>query len=242
MRIRPLFFQAVSAFCAFTILCGLGFWQVERKAWKESLIAAVNERIAAAPAPLPAPRDWPRLAPETYEFRRVTVRLQFPQNATAFVFTGGSSLRSDIKAPGYFVFAPARIPSGETIVVNLGFAPDKTIPDIAGTREITGFLRWPERPNWFVDEHDSAGETWFVRDHEAIATFLKWGTVAPFYIDQESPVPPGGIPKPGPIAVRFPNNHFGYALTWFGLAAALAGVFGIWLRRQVRGRQISRSL
>jgi surfeit locus 1 family protein len=25
--------------------------------------------------------------------------------------------------------------------------------------------------------------------------------------------------------VNFPNNHLGYAITWFGLAAALFGVF-----------------
>jgi cytochrome oxidase assembly protein ShyY1 len=55
------------------------------------------------------------------------------------------------------------------------------------------------------------------------------GPAAPFYIDQETPVPPGGSPRPGPLTVKLRNDHLGYALTWFGLAATLAAVFAFWL-------------
>jgi cytochrome oxidase assembly protein ShyY1 len=30
--------------------------------------------------------------------------------------------------------------------------------------------------------------------------------------------------------VSLPNDHLGYAITWFGLALVLAGVFGVWAR------------
>jgi surfeit locus 1 family protein len=33
-----------------------------------------------------------------------------------------------------------------------------------------------------------------------------------------------------------PNNHLGYALTWFGLALALIGVYGVWLAGRLRRR------
>ena len=49
-------------------------------------------------------------------------------------------------------------------------------------------------------------------------------TAAPFYIDQEEPAPAGGLPKPGKLEVHLPDNHLQYAITWFGLALALAGV------------------
>ena len=67
--------------------------------------------------------------------------------------------------------------------------------------------------------------TWFVRDQRAMAKALDWGEVAPFYVDQESPVPAGGVPKPGPLKPQLRNDHLGYALTWFGLAAGLAVCF-----------------
>ena len=68
----------------------------------------------------------------------------------------------------------------------------------------------------------SSGETWFVRDQRAMAAARGWGEVAPFYIDQEAPVPEGGLPRPAKLQVTLRNDHLGYALTWFGLAAVLA--------------------
>ncbi len=38
-------------------------------------------------------------------------------------------------------------------------------------------------------------------------------------------------PDPAPIPTDIPNNHLGYALTWFGLAAGLVGVYVASLRR-----------
>ena len=69
-----------------------------------------------------------------------------------------------------------------------------------------------------------------------MAQAQKWGTVAPFYIDQESPVPAGGLPLPGKVVVNLPDNHLQYAITWFGLALALAGVYAVWLARRIGGR------
>ena len=70
-----------------------------------------------------------------------------------------------------------------------------------------------------------------MRDPQTMAQVRGWGPVAPFYIDQEAPVPAGGLPRPGPLAVQLRNDHLGYALTWFGLAAALAAVFAVWASR-----------
>jgi surfeit locus 1 family protein len=50
--------------------------------------------------------------------------------------------------------------------------------------------------------------------------------VAPYLIDAVyDPSLPGGLPQGGETVVDFPNNHLGYAITWFGLAACAAGVF-----------------
>jgi surfeit locus 1 family protein len=47
---------------------------------------------------------------------------------------------------------------------------------------------------------------------------------------------PGGLPQGGETLVQFPNNHLGYALTWFGLAGGLAGVFFVFARGRLRDR------
>ena len=45
---------------------------------------------------------------------------------------------------------------------------------------------------------------------------------------------PGGWPKGGQTRLAITNDHLQYALTWFGLALTLAGVFGAFAWRQFR--------
>ena len=49
-------------------------------------------------------------------------------------------------------------------------------------------------------------------------------------------MPAGGWPKPGKLEVRLPDDHLQYAITWFGLALALAGVYVVWLARRLVGK------
>jgi surfeit locus 1 family protein len=236
VKARGLLGPSMVAAAALAVLMALGFWQLDRKSWKEGLIAAMNERLAAQPQPLPPPETWPQLSAENAEFRRVRLRADFLPVPDTYAYVAGSALRGDIKEPGYFVFRPARLPDGKTVVVNRGYvALDHTEQSPPGPVEITGYIRWPEPKSWFVSSSDSAGETWFVRDHRAMAAARGWGEVAPFYIDQEAPTPPGGLPRPAALTVMLRNDHFGYALTWFGLAAMLLVVFGSWLVSRVRG-------
>jgi surfeit locus 1 family protein len=233
--LRGVIGPAIVAAGAFAVLVSLGVWQLQRKAWKEGLIETMSQRAVARPIDLPAPAAWDALMPAADEFRRMKLRAQFVDGAkSAFIFTGGSALRDDIKAPGYFVFAPAKLPSGKIVVINRGYSEQPEAKPVKGNVDIIGYLRFPESGSLFVADHDAAGTTWFVRDQRAMAKELGWGEVAPFYIDQESPVPAGGVPKPGALKVQLRNDHLGYALTWFGLAAGLTAVFGVWVWSQQR--------
>jgi cytochrome oxidase assembly protein ShyY1 len=241
-RRRGLLIPGVFTLAVLAVLLGLGIWQLERKAWKEDLIETLTRRLESDPAELPRPADWARLDASNAEFQRVRVNVQFrktqDKGQDALVYTSGSQLRDDVKGTGLFVFSPARLAGGQTIVVNRGFVPDKNYPQAEGAQgiaqEIIGVLRWPEAPSLFVPDRDSAGATWFVRDHRAMAQALGWGDVAPFYIEQEDPVPPGGLPHPSVLRVRLRNDHLQYAITWFGLAFVLVIMFAVWAWRQRR--------
>jgi cytochrome oxidase assembly protein ShyY1 len=231
--LRRLLIPAFFTLVGFAILISLGVWQLERKQWKEGLIASLGQQMKAPPSPLPPASQWPGLSRENSEFRRVSLRVEFLNDAKpAYLYTGASALRDDVKQPGYFVFAPARLPDGRIVVVNRGYVlMDRQQETPAGPAEIVGFIRWPEAPGVFVSDRDATGDVWFVRDPQLMAKARGWGPVAPFYIDQESPVPPGGYPRPGPLSVKLRNDHLGYAITWFGLAASLAAVFAVWAAR-----------
>jgi surfeit locus 1 family protein len=227
----------VPAIIAFAILVGLGAWQLQRKTWKEGLIAALTERLAVPPQALPPARTWPELEPASDEYRRVSFTALFDNAKEALVFASASAFRPDVadSGPGYWVFTPARLADGSTVIVNRGFVPDakkdaKSRPqgEVSGPVTLVGTLRWPDGRHWFTPADDAAHNLWFVRDPAAIAAAKGLGSVAPFYVEQETPAPPGGLPQPGKLIVSLPDNHLQYALTWFGLAAVLAGVFISW--------------
>jgi surfeit locus 1 family protein len=130
---------------------------------------------------------------------------------------------------------PARLADGGIVIVNRGFVPDgrqdaKSRPggQLTGPVDIAGAMRWPDSRHWFTPNDDPAHNLWFTADPASIAAAKGLDAVAPFYVEQETPVPPGGLPEPGRLVVDLPDNHLQYALTWFGLAAVLVGVFVSW--------------
>jgi surfeit locus 1 family protein len=225
----------------FVVLIGLGTWQVQRKAWKEALIAALTERTNAPPIALPAAKDWPSLDPARDEYSHVKFTAQFDNAAEALVFGSASAFRPDVGGAGYWVFTPARLADGSTVIVNRGFVPEskkdpalRAAGQIAGPVDIVGALRWPDTRHWFTPTDDAAHNLFFLRDPAAIAAAKNLGAVAPFFVEQESPAPPDGLPQPGKLVVTLPDNHLQYAITWYGLAVALVGVFVVWARSSRR--------
>jgi surfeit locus 1 family protein len=225
------------------ILIGLGVWQLDRKVWKENLIATMTERLNQAPQNLAPRASWPQLSPDKDEFRRVHFPAEFLDGEEALVYTSGSAVRPDVKGPGYFVFAPARLAGGSIVIVDRGFVPldRKDLSTRAqgtphGIVDIVGAMRWPEVRGSFTPADDLKTNVWYLRDPQAMAQAKKWDTKAPFYIEQEAPVPAGGLPLPGRLVVNLPDNHLQYAITWFGLALGLAGVYVVWLAGRLRRR------
>jgi cytochrome oxidase assembly protein ShyY1 len=227
-------------------LVGLGLWQLQRRVEKHALIAALTERLAAAPVPLPPSEQWNALTSDKDEFRRVTFSATYAR-PDAMVYASGSAIRDDITGPGTWAFLRAKLPSRETVVVNAGFVEntmqDRALEDRAVIRlvndqpvTLTGYLRFPDSGGVFAPAANVGKRLWFARDVPDMAGQLGWGKgegrLAPFYIDLESPVPPNGIPKPGPLHVHLKDDHMQYAITWFSLAFALMIAFGVWWRRK----------
>lgn len=227
------------------IFVGLGVWQLQRRLEKHALIATLTERLATAPVPLPEVAQWPRLDPARDEFRRVTFTATYAHAPDAMVYSAGSAVREDIAGPGTWAFLPARLPGGETVVINTGFVENtmqqREVEDRAVAKLVTGqpvmltgYLRFPEHPGLLTPAENRDKRLWFVRDTAAMASALGWGTIAPFYIDLEQPVPANGVPKPGPLTVHLRDEHMQYAITWFSLAVVVVIAFIVWARGRRR--------
>ncbi|HEY8564176.1 MAG TPA: SURF1 family protein [Beijerinckiaceae bacterium] len=241
LRRAGLLWPGLATLVALAILIGLGSWQLQRKAWKENLIAQVDARAHGAPQPLPPEARWPDWKAEDEEFRRVTAQGRLEPDKTVLLNGILPGATRGMPLQGYYVFAPLRLEDGGTVMINRGFIPSelKDQPGTpwrgeAGPTTLNGLLRAPERRSLFVPENDPARETWFVRDVGEMARARGLDRVAPFYVEVENTPGAPPWPKPGQAFVDLPNNHLQYALTWFGIAATLLGVFGVFARQRLR--------
>ncbi|HEY1944378.1 MAG TPA: SURF1 family protein [Roseiarcus sp.] len=238
-RIRSLIAPAVATLVGVAILIGLGDWQLHRLAWKEGLIAQVSTRVHATPIDPPAEAQWPSLKPADYEYRHVRVAGVYDVAHQALVYRALESPHGPYAGPGYLVITPLRLANGAVILVNRGFVPEDQKGKAAsgadqGETTVTGLMRSSEQRNLFTPADDPAKGRWYTRDVPAIAHAMGLTRFAPFSIDADASADRNALPEGGETVIDFPNNHFSYALTWFGMALALIGVFGAYAVSQLR--------
>lgn len=232
---RLLILPGIATLAGLVVLVQLGFWQVDRLAWKTELITAVESRTQQAPVSAPGPEVWQGADWAAFDYQPVEVTGRFLAGEV-YYFIALTSPAGPVGGPGYFVYQPFETANGFIVMVNRGFVPEsKRLPvarpeSLAGSeiQTLHGLLRIGETPNALTMAPDPENKVWFARVPRDMAEALDLdaGKVAPYGIDLDgSFTPPSGLPQAGETILRFKNDHLGYALTWFGLAATLLGVF-----------------
>lgn len=221
----------LSVAVALVILLGLGTWQVERLAWKQDLLARIAA-LEAAPAQ-PAGPVLERLSRgEDVGFTRI--RVTCPGLGSA-PYLQLYSLRDGQAGTRLVSACPSPSRAYGVLLVDRGFVADtiSSRPPVAGDStpvEIVGVLRAPDPANAFSPANRA--DRWFTRDPAAMALALKAVRPAPMFLMAEtSSNPEWKALAPAVAPAEISNNHLGYAITWYGLAAALLGVYAAMLFR-----------
>lgn len=207
------------------VLLSLGFWQLDRLAWKEERLARIDQRMAAAPVALP---DSPQEARDTYLRVAVSGVLGGEE---IHVLTSQKNV-----GPGFLVIARMVTQEGREILVDLGFVPEagKTAPR-GGRISVEGNLLWPNEVDpWFTPDPDLEGNRWFARDLPAMAAAL--GT-EPVLVVASATTGAAGLPEPQRVAANIANDHLEYAITWFSLTVVWLAMTGLLIWR-IRRRRI----
>lgn len=222
----------------------LGNWQMARLGDKEALMAAVETRLISEPVPAPIAADWTGLDLDAWNFQPVTLTGTYRYTQTVTVFTSLANARGRFSGPGYWVVTPFVLDTGGTVFVNRGFVPQEMQEQAAlgdlhgddpGSVTITGLFRPGEDAGFMVPEPNMSDRIEWVRNPERLAAMVDpaLAPVAPFYVDLLA-AGEGDLPQGGETVVSFTNNHFGYALTWYGFAIVAVVMLGFWLFRQTR--------
>lgn len=227
---RRVWFAAPLVLLALAILLGLGTWQVKRLYWKEALMADIEERLSASPVPL---ADIEAMAKNggDIEYRKVSVSGTFDHARERHFFATHQG------RTGYYIYTPLTLADGRILFVNRGFVPfemkepaTRPAGQVAGEVAITGLARavLVAKPSSLVPDNDIAKNIFYWKDLAAMAssTAIPAGRLVNLFVDADTAPNPGGLPQGGVTLIDLPNNHLQYAITWYGLAAALVIVAG----------------
>lgn len=240
--LRGLILPGLLSLFALAVLLFLGTWQLQRLAWKENLIAAVTSRVKETPQRLPAAAESLSLDLRNEEYRPYIATGRFLHQHEVQVYTSLSETKGVYSGAGYWVLTPLARSDGSIVIVNRGFVPlEKKNPasrpegQVSGEVSVTGLLRAAEQTNFFTPANDPLRNAWYSRNPQEIERAFGLKNVLPFMLDVVANYRAGDLPQPNETKIVFTNNHLGYALTWYGLACTLIGVFAAFAWQRLRG-------
>ncbi len=215
----------IAAFTAFWLLIALGVWQLHRLKWKLAIVAAIHAAAISPPVPLPA---------HPSPFEKVIIAGQWVAGKAALY---GDEVHDSPHGPiaGGELIMPLRATSGTIWLVDLGWVPQTIPTPLTNPPPAIGYVHGPIQPGWFAGTDDPAARLFYTLDPVRIAAGLGLQAVAPDVLIAMGPLPPPGSPLPQPAQdlPTPPNNHYGYALTWFGFAGVLIFQFIFFARKRL---------
>ena len=222
MMFRPLFWPTFFAIPALLILLMLGTWQVNRLQWKTALIEEFKARSTAEAI-------YPAFDGGAIEFQRVAIEGRFLHDETVYL-TG----RTYEGNAGFHVVSAFESVRGDTFLVNRGWVSEayrepetRAFSMSEDVFVLDGIVRLAQRQGSFVPDNEPERGFWFTMKPKEVAAHLGLAAAEQdFYIDavrlegEELTLPIAAEVK---IEVR--NSHLNYAVTWYGIALSLLGVY-----------------
>ena len=199
------------------VLGWLGNWQLDRLAWKQTVLEQIDQRIAAPAVPVPPIPD-----PSEDMYLQVFAEGRFGQEYIRVLVS-----QKRIGA-GYRVISAFKT-EGRRILVDRGFIDLSNSSDIQADQAVVlqGNLHWPDEVDGLTPAPDLEKNIWFARDVRALSEALQ---TLPILIVASQISPPDQNIKPLEIdSSAIPNDHLQYAVTWFSLAAIWIMVSGAFL-------------
>ncbi len=209
------------------LLISLGIWQLQRNDWKNDLVEERNARIDAAPLTF---EDASTRDPESIDYYRLADRGDWDHDRS-FILAN----RARFQTKGEELVTPLLIaPDGPAVLVNRGWYPDGQRDEVR-----SDLAQRPGTLEGLISIHTGSARqtgagTWTAIDPEAMAAGLPYDLLPWIVIEgdqvESTANPDGELPVQRYTAFANTTPHMEYALTWFGLAAALLAVAAIRFR------------
>ncbi len=200
----------------FLVLCGLGFWQIERLKLKKVKIASLEKHMNSSHEDI-AKID---LNDKDQQFKPLffTGNFDNPKKALLFAVNPKNSTET-----GFFLLDVASV-NGKNILVSRGFV--KKMPNenemINQNIKIFGILKDFEKPNFFTPANNLQENMWFHINKNELEKFTN-AKLENFYVISQKEVQnemeiTSNFPIKQKSRIEIRNDHLSYAITWFSLA------------------------
>ena len=227
VRLRPALWPTLISLPILVLSLSLGIWQMERREWKLDILDRLTANQAAAPLTLD---ELLRGDPLRHEYGRVKVVGTFLHDKEFHL--AARSLKNKV---GLQVVTPLKTDDGRIVLFDRGWIPSekkepaqRTEGQVAGRVELTGIVRRSQIKGRFVPDNAPDKNVWFQVD---VPLMRQLAGASPdprldtFFLEADAAPNPGGVPIGGQTRLDIPNDHLQYAITWFLIALALAGVY-----------------
>ena len=227
LKLRPLLWPTIIMLPIFLFSLSLGAWQMERRAWKRDILDRITTNQAAAPLTLD---ELLKGDPLRFEYGRVRVSGSFLHDKEFYL--AARSLKDKV---GMQVVTPLRTDDGTIVLFDRGWIPSerkepakRAEGQLPGKVDLVGIVRRSQIKRQFAPDNDPARNFWFHVDVPVMRQ-MAGGAADPvldsFFLEADATANPGGIPIGGQTRLDIPNDHLQYAITWFLIALAGAGVY-----------------
>jgi surfeit locus 1 family protein len=218
---------SVVSLVIFAVALGLGIWQMERREWKRGILDRMAVNQATAPISLD---ELLKGDPLRHEYGRIKVAGTFAHDKEFYL--AARSLKNKV---GLQVVTPLVTDDGRIVLFDRGWIPQETKDparrapgQVQGRVELTGIVRRNQERRQFAPENVPDRNVWFHVDVPLMRS-MAGGKPDPkldaFFLEADAAANPGGVPVGGQTRLDIPNDHLQYAITWFLIALAMAGVY-----------------
>lgn len=227
LKLRPLKWPTIVMLPIVLFSLSLGVWQMDRRAWKRDILDRIAANQAAAPLTLD---ELLKGDPLRFEYGRVRVTGSFLHDKEFFL--AARSLKNTV---GKQVVTPLRTDDGTIVLFDRGWIPSEKTErakraegQLSGKVDLVGIVRRSQIKRQFAPDNDPAKNFWF---HVDVPVMRRMADGRPdpvldsFFLEADAAPNPGGMPVGGQTRLDIPNDHLQYAITWFLIALAGAGVY-----------------
>jgi surfeit locus 1 family protein len=227
VRLRPLLWPTVFSVPVLILCLGLSVWQLERREWKLGILETIARNQAADPVSFD---ELLKGEPLAREYGRVKIAGTLLNDKEFHL-----AARNKRDEVGMQIITPLKTDDGRIVLFDRGWVPSpkkdpatRAAGQLSGHVELTGVVRRSQVHHYFAPDNAPDRNVWFNLDVPVMRR-MAGGAPDPkldtFFLEADATPNPGGLPVGGQTHLDIPNDHLQYAITWFGIALALIGVY-----------------